>query len=197
MVKSRRTRRGAGFGYEPAPVDYFDKVTSEQNLGQGRQFDEMNVKRHGGAMALLGGPYPGAVDENGLPQDMAASARLVPLNAAFNEIKGMSDMSGGRRNNRKATRKGRKGRKGRKATRKGRKGRKAMRKSRKATRKGRKGRKASRKTMMRRRRGGGPLGYQMVDAPGMLLKDYKETGLNPEWELAKDPNAFAPSMNRS
>ena len=167
MVKSRRTRRGGGFGYEPAPVDYFNKVTSEQNLGQGRQFDEMNARRHGGAMALIGGPYPGAVNESGLPQDMMASARLVPLNAAFNEIKGMSDMSGGRR---KASRKNRKA---------SRKGRKASRKSRK-----------SRKNMMRRRRGGG--GYQDVDAPGMLLTDYKQTGLNPEWDLAKDPNAFAP-----
>ena len=41
------------------------------------------------------------------------------------------------------------------------------------------------------------MGFASVDMPGMLLKDYSKTGLSPEWNLAKNPNAFAPLAARS
>ena len=197
----RRTRKrgGAGYSYIPAPVDYFNKGPAELNLGQGRQFAEMHAKQHGGA-GLVSGPYPTALGET-LPQDLIGSARLLPLQRAFDDIKGLKDQAGGRRR-----RNSRKNRKNRKVSRKGRKNRKSRknRKNRKVSRKGarkgnRKGGRRSRKGGRRSRRGGAPLGYQEVGAPGMLLTnaEYAKAGLSPEWELAKNPNAFAPLASRS
>lgn len=100
---------------------------------------------------------------------------------------------GGRR--RKASRKNRKvNRKNRKASRKN---RKASRKSRKVNRKNRKAsRKASRKSRkVNRKQSGGQLGSMpMSEFSKMLLPAGLEgkAGLNPEWKLAEDPNAFAP-----
>ena len=178
----------------------------------------MHVNQHGGsAYPLLGGPYPGAISDL-LPKELDASARLLPLNAAFAEVQGLKDPNpettpdynpagaippfrGGKRRasrkNRKASRKNRKAsRKNRKASR--RSARKASRKSRRASRKSRKANRKSRKAL-RRRRGGAPLGYESVKAPGMLLPSsmYRETGLNPEWKLAENPNAFAPVQPRA
>ena len=181
-MPSRRTRKrgGSGYSYIPAPVGYFDKGPAELNLGQGRQFAEMHAGQHGGGLGLVSGPYPSALGET-LPQELAGPARLLPLQAAFDQIKGMQDGGRRRRNSRK--------------NRKSRKGRKVNRKSRKGCRKNRKSRKGGRRS----RKGGGPLGYQDVGAPGMLLTnaEYTKAGLNPEWELAKDPNAFAPIASRS
>lgn len=174
-----RRRGGASYSYVPAPVDYVD-ATGELNLAQGRQFAEMHQAQHGGA-GLVSGPYPDALGDV-LPQDLAASARLLPLQKAFDDIKGMSDQAGGRRR--------------RRTKRKNMKGGKKSRKSKKS-KKSRKSRKNRRSR--RSRRGGGHLGYQAVDAPGMLLSnaEYKLAGLNPEWNLAADPNAFVPVAPRS
>ena len=180
--KHRNRRGGASYSYVPSPVDYVD-ATGELNLAQGRQFAEMHSGQHGGF--LESSPYPDSLGA-GLPQDLAASAHLLPLQKAFDEIKGMSDQAGGRRR-RRTKRKNMKGGKSRKS-----------RKSK--SRKSRKSRKNRRSRRSRRsRRGGGPLGYQAVDAPGMLLSDaeYKQAGLNPDWNLAADPNAFNPVAPRS
>jgi len=179
-----KSRGGASYSYVPAPVNYVD-ATGNLNLAQGRQFAEMHEGQHGGA-GLISGPYPDALGDV-LPQDLAASARLLPLQKSFDEIKGMSDQAGGRRrrNKRKSMKGGKKSRKNRKS--------KKSRKSRK-NRNNRKNRKSRRS-----RRGGSHLGYQAVDAPGMLLTnaEYKLAGLNPEWDLAADPNAFNPVAPRS
>ena len=196
-MPSRQTRKrgGSGYSYIPAPVNYVNSGPTELNLGQGRQFAEMHVNQHGGSLGLLSGPYPGALGE-ALPQDLAGPARLLPLQKAFEEIKGMQD--GGRRRKNRKSRNNRKNRKSRKSrsSRKNRKSR-SSRKNRKSRsfRKNRKSRRGGR----RGRRGGGPLGYQDVKAPGMLLTnaEYTKAGLNPEWELAKNPNAFAPVASRS
>jgi len=171
QTRKQRSRRGGS-----APVDYFNAGPAgpaELNLGQGRQFSNMTRSYHGGS--LVGGPYPNALGDT-LPQNLIASARLEPLQKAFDEIKGMQD-GGKRRNGRKASRKT---------------NRKVSRKN----RNNRKNRKTNRKA---KRRGGAHLGYQNVNAPGMLLTNaqYAKAGLSPEWNLAKDPNAFAPLVARS
>jgi len=183
-----KSRGGASYSYVPAPVDYVD-ATGNLNLAQGRQFAEMHEGQHGGA-GLISGPYPDALGDV-LPQDLAASARLLPLQKSFDEIKGMSDQAGGRRNKRKSMKGGKKSRKNRKS--------KKSRKNRN-NRKNRKNRKSRKNRNNRKsRRGGSSLGYQSVDAPGMLLTnaEYKLAGLNPEWDLAADPNAFNPVAPRS
>jgi hypothetical protein len=155
-------------GMNLAPQDINDtSMMSPQKLSvaQGGQFAELTRNMHGGM-----GPFPGAVTDNVLPQNLQASARLVGLNNSFDYIKGMKDVAGGRRRSR----------------------RRSVRRTR---RKGsRKSRRSNRRSSRRSARRGGALGYAPSDAPGMLL-DAAATaraGLNPEWQLAENPNSFSP-----
>jgi hypothetical protein len=166
----------------PAPVgvDPMGDMT-KQSLNQGQQFASFHANQHGGA-ALVGGPYPGIVGGEPLLSDnLAASARVGPLNAALNEIKGMQD--GGRRRSR---RNGcsRRNRKNRRTSRRNRKNRKVSRKNRKSSRRN------------RRYRGGAmpALNPGSASAGGMLLpSSVTAAGMNAEWKLAENPRAFAPS----
>ena len=148
-------------GMNLAPQDINDtSMMSPQKLSiaQGGQFAELTRNMHGGM-----GPFPGAVTDNVLPQNLQASARLVGLNNSFDYIKGMKDVAGGRHRRRSVRR---------------------------TRRKSRKNRRSSRRSARR----GGALGYAPSDAPGMLL-DAAATaraGLNPEWQLAENPNSFSP-----
>jgi hypothetical protein len=190
--RRRSARRGIMYGGQPAPVGYSLAASDPamQSLGQGKQYEEINRNFHGGA-SLVGGPYPGVVAAPTiLPEDLRASARVAPLDTAIAQVSGLKDngtLNGGARNrkNRKASRKNRKNRKNRKASRKNRKA------SRKASRK-------SRRT--RRYRGGayslenaGPFSMTKSD---MLLSPEMEAkalqGMNTEWKLAENPQAFAP-----
>jgi hypothetical protein len=176
----------------PSPVgDDSLRGPSNMSLAQGQQFASFHANQHGGA--LSGGPYPGVVTEEALisPQ-MAVAARTAPLNAALNEIRGMSDQAGGRRRRRRGN-----------TMRKGRKNRKNTRKNRKNTRKGRKNRRNSNMSMRRRRNninmmGGAVLTPAMTSAPGLLLPSGLEakavSGMNAEWKLAENPRAFAPGL---
>lgn len=172
----------------PAPVnDNSMNGPSNMSLNQGQQYADFHKNQHGGS--LVGGPYPGIVTEQSLiPANMAASARVAPLNAALNEIRGMSDQAGGRRRRRNTMRKGRKNRKN-------------SRKNRRNTM--RKGRKNRKNTMRRNRRrnnmmGGAVLNPASVSAPGLLLPSGLEakavSGMNAEWRLAENPRAFAPGV---
>lgn len=178
---SRKVTRRYRGGFEPAPVTWKTEVPSTLNLAQGQQFQELNKMYHGGA-TFYGGPYPGSVTDSGLPADLAASAHLNPLNKAFADVAGLKDQVGGKRR-RSSKRKSRRSAKRKSSSRKSR--RSASRKSRRSTR-----RSAHRKT-----RGGGALNpMPMSDFNKMLLPAGLEgrAGLNPEWKLAEDPNAFAP-----
>lgn len=192
---TRRNMRGGNAianATGPAPVNYnlAGSSPSQMSLAQGNQYAGYHMNQHGGVA-----PYPGEVVGSGLPAELHASARILPLDGYFNDIRGLKDpnqMGAGRR----------RGRKGRKASRKGRKasrkGRKASRKVyRKSTRKN--GRKGSRRNT-RRNMAGGAAVYNSepasVSAPGLLLDPATEAkairGMNPEWYLAPDPNAFTP-----
>jgi hypothetical protein len=178
----------------PAPVgDDSLRGPSNMSLAQGQQFASLHANQHGGA--LSGGPYPGVVTEEALiPASMATAARTAPLNAALNEIKGMSDQAGGRRRRRRNTM--RKNRKNRKNTRKNRRNNMSMRK-------GRKNRRNNNMSMRRRRNnmnmmGGAVLSPAATGAPGLLLPAGLEakavSGMNAEWKLAENPRAFAPGL---
>jgi hypothetical protein len=159
-----------------APVNYSNPEPMGLNLRQGQQFAEFHKMQHGGAY----GPYPGAVDQaTVLPADLTAAARLLPLNAAFAQIRGMSDQAGGKR----------------------RRHRKGSRKHRKGSRKQRGGVLVRWGGGSRRRslRGGSyaemrfpmPVGEEgkMLIPAGLQA----QAGLNPEWKLAENPLSFAPS----
>lgn len=178
---TRRSKRYRG-GFEPAPVTWTTEVPSTLNLAQGQQFQELNKLYHGGA-TFYGGPYPGSVTDSGLPADLAASAHLSPLNKAFADVAGLKDQAGGKR--RRSSK-----RKSRRSASK----RKGHRKSRRSASK-RKAHRKSRRSAHRKSRGGGALNpMPMSDFNKMLLPAGLEgrAGLNPEWKLAEDPNAFAP-----
>ena len=180
MSMRRRRNNINMMGGNPATVeDMSMKGPMNMSLSQGQQFASYHANQHGGA--LSGGPYPGVVTEEALiSPTMAISARTAPLNAALNEIRGMSDQAGGRRRKRRNTM--RKNRKNRKNT---------MRKNRK-----------NRKNTMRRRRnnmmGGAMLSPAATSAPGLLLPSGLEakavSGMNAEWKLAENPRAFAPGL---
>jgi len=113
---------------------------------------------------------------------LRSAARLELLDGKLNEIRGMSDQSGG------ARRKSRRSKKHGGARRKSRSSKKhggARRKSRRSSKK----------------QGGGAMPAMMPassDSPGMLV-DPKVTNptMNPEWELAQDPKSFIPDAVRS
>ena len=174
MRKRRNNMRRLMYGgYEsvPGPVNGNPMASMEaQSLAQGQQFAALHKNQHGGG--LDAGPFPGAVVEPSvLPENLHASARVAPLDAAIKEIQGLKDQSGGKRGGKK------------------RRGSKKSRKSRKA-------RKASRKG--RKQRGGvwNMDNAQSVNASGMLLSPALESkalsGMNAEWKLAENPKAFAP-----
>jgi len=235
----KRTHRHRGHkqrGGNSTPASTNDtsmKAMMNQNLAQGQQFASMHANQHGGG-GLDAGPFPGAVTEQSvLPANLAAAARVAPLNAALNAIANMKDpgqagggMKGGNipcedwethgysskadciegqkgggmwcpspctnycsgmcDDDCKCTKDG--------GARKGRKGRKASKKS----RKGRKGRKGRRGT--RRQRGGAAYDSNPAPfgGPSMLLDGSQMSkalsGMNAEWKLAENPDAFAPGV---
>jgi len=169
LKHSRRQRRLRG---GVAPVGYdLAQETMAKSLAQGQQYAQYHAEQHGGSA-----PYPVAVSGQALLNGEALSVAMQdgPI-GANNEILGMSDpypkenivtagvspQSGGRK------------RRG------GKKHRKSHRRSRKQQRK-------SRKQQRKRQQGGygmPPLGYDSVNAPGLLLsKDqYEQAGLNPTY----------------
>jgi len=180
--KNTRRQRGG-----EAPVGYSNPFPMGINLAQGQQFAAYHAQQHGGAV----GTYPDAVQQSALlPADLVPSARLLPLNAAFDYIRQFgpeADLKGGRR-------------------RKGRKGRKASRKSRNSRKQrggvlvpfGGGGRK---RRGTRRMRGGSAadMGHPMdvAEETKMLIPSslQQQAGLNPEWKLAENPMSFAPNLN--
>ena len=165
---TRRNRRSQWGGV--APVEYvMGQDVTAQSLAQGKQFLEIHANQHGGAsVGYEGGPFPGAVQDQILPSNLHASARVAPLDAAIREIQGMKDQAGGRRKNRKS-RKDRKDRKNRK-TRQRKQGGGSYKLDTAAD----------------------------YNSPSMLLPSGLEAkalgGMNAEWALAKNPSAFAPGL---
>lgn len=214
---SRRNRMYGGAAYVLSPMGVNDSLAgsspSQMNLAQGEQYGAFHAKQHGG-MA----PYPLGVVDSLLPSDMAASARVTPLNTYINDVKGLRDpgqeaQMGGRRRvtrrNLRATRRiiRRNGRMIRRMVRRDRRViRRATRRDRRVSR--RMSRRASRsakrnsKGRFLKMRGGAVQPAldlaASANAPGMLLDAGAEAravrGMNPEWSLAPNPNSFAPRV---
>lgn len=169
MSRRNNLRRMMYGGYDSSPAPTAGNAMAamqQQNLAQGNQFLAMHKNQHGGG-ALDAGPFPGAVvAPTVLPENLHASARVAPLDAAIKEIQGLKDQSGGARKKRRGSRK-----------------------SKKASRKGRKGRK-------QRGGAWSMENAQSVSAPGLILPAGLESkalsGMNAEWKLAENPKAFAP-----
>ena len=212
--KNRRTNRMyGGAAYTPAPMSIHESLAgsspSQMNIAQGKQYDSFHMNQHGGM-----GPYPSSVVDSLLPSDMAASARVTPLNTYINDVKGLRDpgqeaqMGGRRRMTRRNLRTARRmiRRNGRTLRRMVRRDRRMMRRA--TRRNARNSRRASRKSkrnshgrFMKMRGGAVQPALDLAasaNAPGMLLDAGAEAravrGMNPEWSLAPNPNSFAPRV---
>ena len=183
--RNRRNRRQYGgtqmFAPSPLGQSLAGSSPSSANLAQGGQYASFHANQHGG-MA----PYPGGVTDTVLPQDLQASARVLPLGGYLADVQHLRDpgqaaQAGGRRRRTRNSR-----------------GRFTAK---------RRGSKRSRKTRAKRNsrgrflkmRGGAAVSLANASdygAPGMLLPSAAETkavsGMNPEWKLAADPTSFAP-----
>jgi hypothetical protein len=182
---------------------------SQMNLAQGEQYGAFHAKQHGGMAA-----YPMSVVDSLLPSDMAASARVTPLNTYINDVKGLRDpgqeaqMGGRRRMTRRNLRTARRmiRRNGRTLRRMVRRDRRMMRRAtrrnaRNSRRASRKSKRNSRGRFMKMRGGAVQPALDLAasaNAPGMLLDAGAEAravrGMNPEWSLAPNPNSFAPRV---
>ena len=166
MRRNNMMRRMMYGGYDstPAPTAGNSMASMEaQSLAQGQQFGALHKNQHGGG--LDAGPFPGAVvAPSVLPENLHASARVAPLDAAIKEIQGLKDQSGGRR--RRGGKKSRKGRKGRKGSRRQRGGAWSMGNEQSVNASG------------------------MLLSSAMEAKAL--SGMNAEWKLAENPKAFAP-----
>jgi len=153
---------------------------------QGQEYAALHEGQHGGAQAYAGAP---AFQSDTLPASMVEAARTGGTLHAFSQIQGMkdADMAGGGRRRRK-TRGGQMNNMGNNNNSNNMNGGRRRR--------GKKSRKSRRAT--RRRQGGGSHNMHPADAeaPGMLLGNSSaraaEGAMNPEWQLAKNPAAFAP-----
>ena len=216
--KNRRTNRMyGGAAYVSAPMPLSESLAgsspSQMNIAQGKQYDSFHMNQHGGM-----GPYPSSVVDSLLPSDMAASARVTPLNTYINDVKGLRDpgqeaqMGGRRRMTRRNLRTARRmiRRNGRTLRRMVRRDRRMMRRatrrnarnSRRASRRAsRSSKRNSRGRFMKMRGGAVQPALDLAasaNAPGMLLDAGAEAravrGMNPEWSLAPNPNSFAPRV---
>ena len=164
---------------------------SQNNLAQGGQYESFHANQHGGMAPLS------AITNSLLPNDMASSARTLPLDKYISDVAPLRDpgqggqMGGRRRRTRNSRGRFTKRRAGRKGT---------KRHGRKSTK--RKGRKRNASGRFLKMRGGAAQpGLDLAasaDAPGMLLDARTEAsamrGMNPEWSLAPNPNSFAPRV---
>ena len=164
--RNNMMRRMMYGGYESVPgsTSGNSMATMEaQSLAQGNQFAALHKGQHGGA-GLDAGPFPGAVTmPSVLPENLHASARVAPLDAAIKEIQNLKDQSGGKRRRRgKASKKSKKTRRGRKQ----RGGVWSMENAQSVSAPG------------------------MILSPSMEARAV--SGMNAEWKLAENPNSFAP-----
>ena len=191
--RNRRQYGGAAYVSAPMPLNesLAESSPSRMNLAQGGQYESFHANQHGGMAPLS------AITNSLLPNDMAASARTLPLGKYISDVAPLRDpgqggqMGGRRRRTRNSRGRFTKRRAGRKST---------KRHGRKSTK--RKGRKRNASGRFLKMRGGAAQpGLDLAasaDAPGMLLDPRTETsamrGMNPEWSLAPNPSSFAPRV---
>jgi hypothetical protein len=147
---------------------------SSSSLAQGVDYKQIHMGQHGGKTLLKGGAAPLESIGETLPQELQGPASVTSTMNAFREIQGMSDQTGGARRKRRGSKR---------AKRRG---------SKRAKRSKRRG---TKRRGMKLYGGGINANPAAASAPGLILpSSVTEGGMNPEWNLAKDPQAFAPKM---
>ena len=209
---SRRTMRGGWRVLSGAALnDTTMSGPTNASLKQGEEYSVMHEGQHGGG-GLSGAP---AFQSETLPSSMVTAARTGETLQAFQEIRGMKDQGGGgkkrRGRGRRRFQKGGFTMEEEEETMAGGNsntnaeveeeetmaGGRRSRRSRSSRRS--RGSRRSRRSRRRNYRQGGGSHVQPADvsAPSMLLSGnsakHAEGGMNPEWQLAKNPASFAPN----
>ena len=151
------------------------------SLKQGGEYSVLHEGQHGGG-AHMGAP---AFQSQMLPASMVDAARTGGTLQAFSEIQGMKDQGGGGRRSRRSRRSRRKQYGGQAESVEEENSNSSM-----------SGGRRRRYRKSRRQGGGANLHPADVSSPDMLLSGNSakaaEGAMNPEWQLAKNPSAFAP-----
>ena len=166
--RSMRRRRQRG---GQAPVNDSSMLSpSSSSLAQGVDYKQIHMGQHGGKR-LIGGAAPLESIGETLPQELQGPASVTSTMNAFRQIQGMSDQTGGARRKRRGSK---------------RRGSKRAKRSK---------RRGTKRRGMKLYGGGANANPAAASAPGLILpSSVTEGGMNPEWNLAKDPQAFAPKM---
>ena len=149
-----------------APVNDSSMLSpSSSSLAQGVDYKQIHMGQHGGK-ALIGGAAPLESIGETLPQELQGPASVTSTMNAFREIQGMSDQTGGARRKRRGSKRAKRSK-----------------------------RRGTKRRGMKLYGGGINANPAAASAPGLILpSSVTEGGMNPEWNLAKDPQAFAPKM---
>lgn len=179
---SKRSMRGGWRMLSPAAVNDTSMVApTTMSLKQGEEYSVLHEGQHGGG-ALLGAP---AFQSETLPGSMVEAARTGGTLQAFSEIQGMKDQGGGGRRRRRSRRSRRKQYGGQVESVEEENSNNSM-----------SGGRRRRYRKSRRQGGGANLNPADASSPDMLLSGNSakaaEGAMNPEWQLAKNPAAFAP-----
>ena len=168
MHRRRRQRGGQ------APVNDSSMLSpSSSSLAQGVDYKQIHMGQHGGKV-LIGGAAPLESIGQTLPQELQGPASVTSTMNAFREIQGMSDQTGGARRKRRGSKRAK------------RRGSKRVKRTK---------RRGTKRRGMKLYGGGINANPAAASAPGLILpSSVTEGGMNPEWNLAKDPQAFAPKM---
>ena len=188
---SRRFRKNQMGGWQTLnPAGINDKTMmspSSQSLAQGQDYDKIHMGQHGGAYTPMAGA---PINSTGmLDASLREAARVGGIDSSMAAIKGMSDQSGGGR--RRSSKHG-----GRRSKNGGR--RRSKHGGRRSKHGGRRSKHGGRRSM--RQRGGNHMRPGDYSGPTLLLPPSMESkavaAMNPEWNLAKDPNSFAPMLGK-
>ena len=182
---SRRNQMGGRQTISPADVgDSSMQEPSQLSTAQGKEFSAIHAEQHGGGAPLEGAPVgtTGVLDAS-----LRDIARVSFIDQSIGDIQGMSDQSGG-------------------AKRKSRRSKSSKRKSRRSRRRNTRGggraqigATAANYVSQDHTRGGGAVHLEPADysSPTHLLPASAEAKalmqMNPEWQLASNPKAFAPN----
>ena len=173
--KSQKNRQRRGGALSSAPLNYSlaEGMAAKQSMAQGDQYLDFHKGQHGGA--FMGAPLS-AIESSALPSSLSASAGTDCLDRAFADIAGLSDQAGGKRR-RRASKRSKRSKRTKKGGKRSKKGGKRSKKGGKRTKRS----KRSKRSGKTRRTRGGSLSFSPYPGRNMLLNDYSNTGLNPDW----------------
>jgi hypothetical protein len=181
MGSKKRTMRGRKQRGGQAPVNDSSMLSpSSSSLAQGIDYKQIHMGQHGGAAPV---ESIGAT----LPQELQGPAAITSTMNSFRDIQGMSDQTGGARRRGRGTKRSKRSLKlyGGNYKMYGGVGCKMY---------GGKRRKGT-KRAFKLYGGGANANPAAASSPGLILpSSVTQGGMNPEWDLAKDPQAFAPKM---